>query len=145
MIIRHYQSFGPLVFDITTKDECVIYLGKPTRINRNRKGAEEYHYEHYIIRFDPETQTMFECTLLPKAVASINNIKVTWDKKFLAQVCKQDDAPQDIFGFIVLRQLGIAITGIHAEDDSQMAISVFRKGRFDHLLSDAVPFEWERL
>lgn len=103
--------------------------------------AEELHYDDFIIRLDPKTGTVRECTLLPRANATIDDIPVTWDVAFLRRACERDKLPREVYGFVVLRQLGIAVTGIHDADDSQMSITVFSEGEFDELLTESVPFE----
>ncbi|NJM77589.1 MAG: hypothetical protein HC852_19685 [Acaryochloridaceae cyanobacterium RU_4_10] len=105
MIVEPYKSFGPLSLGVTNRDECVMRLSKPKDIRINREGVEEYHYDGFIIRFKPETHVVNECTVLPKTVAFINNIEFTWDKRFLRLACEYDGAPQDLYGFIVLRRL----------------------------------------
>jgi hypothetical protein len=65
---------------------------------------------------------------------------VSWDKHFLDTVCRLDGLPVDVFRFIVLQKLGIAITGLHDDDQSQLAITVFKKGAFDDLISSDVPY-----
>jgi hypothetical protein len=145
MIIEPYKSFGPLCFGVTNRDECIMLLGNPKDIRINREGVEEYHYDDFIVRFKPETHVVNECTVLPKIVAFISNIEFTWDKRFLRLACEYDGAPQELYGFIVLRRLGIAVTGIHDNDESQMAITIFCEGEFDDLLPKAIPFEWSKL
>lgn len=139
--ITPYASFGPLAFNTTTKTDCALLLGEPLRKRNNRKGIEEYEYDQFVVRFDPKTLTVIECTLLPYADATIDGIKVTWDRPFLRLACKQDPSPRDVHGFIVFQRLGIAVTGIHDDDDSQLAITVFSKGGFDDLLTDSTPFD----
>ena len=73
--ITPYVSFGALMFNKTTKDECVLLLGEPLKKRTNRKGAEEYEYQQFIVRFNTATPTVRECTLLPYADASIDEIK----------------------------------------------------------------------
>lgn len=135
-----YTAFGPLIFDKTTKEECLLLLGEPLKKRTNRKGVEEYEYQQFIIRFSPQTLTVRECTLLPYADGTVNGIKVTWDIDFLRLACEEDQSPRDVYGFIVLQRLGIAITGIHDEDKSQLAITAFSKGEFDDLLPVSNPF-----
>ena len=135
-----YTSFGPLHFGRTTKNECLQLLGEPLQRRTNKAGLEELEYDLYIIRFNPQTQTVRECTLLPYADATIEDIMITWDKGFLHQACERDQSPRDIYGFIVLCDLGIAMTGIHDNDDSQLAITAFSKGDFNDLLPESVPY-----
>jgi hypothetical protein len=141
MNIVPYKSFGPLMFGQSTKADCVPLLGKPTKVSRNREGIEEFHYVGFIIRFDSSTSTVRECTLLPRTVAGIGDIGLTWDQEFLRRACDRDGSPRNVYGFIVLKNLGIAVTGIHDNDESQLAVTVFSEGDFDDLLAEAVPFE----
>src|SRR5688500_4822505 len=140
MEIKPYKSFGPLEFGRSSKEDCEQFFGKPTRIKINREGVEEFHYDQFIIRFDRSSHTARECTLLPRMDATIDGIKVTWDKEFLRRVCERDGSPKNVCGFIVLLRLGICVTGIHDDDESQLAIGVFSEGEFDDLLAESVPF-----
>jgi len=140
MEIKPYKSFGPLVFGQSSRADCVQLFGRPIQIKRNREGVEELHYDQFIIRIDPQTLAVRECTLLPRTDAIIAGIKITWDKSFLRRVCELDGSPKDVYGFIVLDHLGIAVTGIHDDDESQLAITAFSKGEFDDLLPESVPF-----
>ena len=135
-----YSAFGPLSLGETTKHGCVLLLGEPLKKRINRRGIEEYEYEQFIVRFDPRTLTVRECTLLPHAEATISGIAVTWDRNFLRLACEQDQSPRDLFGFIVLQRLGIAVTGVHDNDASQLAITAFSKGEFDDLLPGSTPY-----
>lgn len=47
---------------------------------------------------------------------------------------------EERYGFVVLHSLGIAITGIHDGDESQMAITVFSPGDFGDPFVDPVLF-----
>lgn len=105
----------------------------------------EYHYDDFILRFDEQTLRFRECTLLPYELADISldghEIQVTWDHAFLEQACRLDGAPVLSFGFVVLRKRGIAITGIHDDDKSQLAVTVFSEGDFDEFAEDDVDFD----
>lgn len=135
-----YTAFGPLSFGKTTKQECVLLLGEPLKKRSNRKGIEEFEYEQFIIRFNPKTLTVQECTLLPYTDATISGITVTWDRNFLRLACEQDQSPRDVYGFIVLQRLGIAVSGVHDDDESQLAVTAFSKGTFDDLLAESTPY-----
>jgi len=98
-------------------------------------------YKHLIVRFAPKTLTLRECTLLPFVDASVNGIRITWDKDFLRRACEQDQDPRDVYGFIVLASLGIAVTGVHDNDESQLAVTAFSRGDFDDLLPASAPYK----
>ncbi|QDT67954.1 hypothetical protein MalM25_08630 [Planctomycetes bacterium MalM25] len=141
MEIQPYKSFEPLCLGESTRDDCVTAFGKPLQNRTNSEGIEEFHYPHFILRFDREKRVLQECTLIPRASATIDDIEITWDYAFLRQACSRDGLPRDMHGFIVLADLGIAVTGIHDNDDSQLAITVFSEGAFDDLLKESVPFD----
>lgn len=143
--INPYVSVDSLQFGKSTPENCIALYGKPNSIRKNRESVDEYEYDEFIFRFDPASNTLRECTLLPKAVARIQNLDVTWDRKFLEKACQQDGHPVDVYGFIVLPTLGIAVTGIHDDDRSQLAVTVFAKGEFDELIREGSPFEISRI
>jgi hypothetical protein len=128
------------MFQQTTMDECLQLLGLPFHRGINREGREELQYGQYIVRFDASTRTVRECTLLPRTDAIISGIQVTWDHSFLRRACEIDGSPRDVYGFIVLPSLGIAVTGIHDNDDTQLAITAFSRGEFNELLAESIPF-----
>ena len=141
MKVDPYKSFGSLHFGVSTREDCVAYYGEPKDVRTNREGVEEFHYEAFIVRFDSNTNAVRECTLLPRATAVIGDIELTWDQEFLRRACNRDGGPMDVYGFIVLKNLGIAVTGIHDGDESQLAVTAFSEGDFDDLLGEAAPFE----
>ena len=145
MIIKSYESVDSLRFGESTKADCAALYGQPKRVRKNRQGVEEYHYNDFIVRFDPSDTTLRECTLLPYKAATLNDVPVTWDRRFLATACREDGGAVDAYGFIVLPRLGIAVTGIHDDDKSQLAITVFSRGGFDKVLGAATPFDAERM
>lgn len=140
--ITPYSEFGKLRFDKTTKDECIRLMGNPAKKRMNRGGVEEYDYEQFIVRFHPKTLSVQECTLLPFADAIIDGIAVTWNKEFLRMVCEKDQDPRESYGFIVLFRMGIALTGIHDDDESQLSVTAFAKGLFDDLLPLSRQFDF---
>ena len=139
-----YSAFGPLRFEKTTKHECVRILGEPLKKRTTRRGIEEFEYEQFIVRFNPETLTIRECTLLPYADATINGITITWDRNFLRLACEYYQSPSDVYGFIVLPRFGIAVTGIHDDDESQLAITAFTKAELHNWLTKSVPYVWKQ-
>jgi hypothetical protein len=122
------------------KNQCLELLGDPVTCRINREGFEELKYKELIVRFDPKSKGFCECTLLPFTNGDICGIEITWDKDFLAKACSLDGSPLDIYDFIVLRKLGIAVTGIHDGDRGQLAITIFSEGFFDSMLAKGRPF-----
>ena len=57
---------------------------------------------------------------------------------------KLDPEPLETLGFLVFLKIGVTTTGYHDDDPSQQAISVFPKGKWDNLLTDAKPADVSR-
>lgn len=139
--IKSYIGIDDLRFDHSTKDDAIAYFGKPTTERNTRLGNLEYEYSHFILRFCPLTYRFIECTLLPYAEATVNDISVTWDKDFLKKICQLDTSPKNSYGFIILPKYGVAMTGMHDSDESQLAITVFRKNELNDFLEGSNDFD----
>ncbi|MFN9371899.1 MAG: hypothetical protein ACK6D3_08450 [Planctomycetaceae bacterium] len=139
MTIKPYASVGGVAFG-GAESECIDRLGFPLATHLNREGFVEMVYAQMIVRLDPIERRVVEFTLLPNCKSKIEGIEITWDRRFLERACHFDGKPREVYGFVVLPNLGIAITGIHDDDVSQMAITVFNRGAFDDLLVFGVPY-----
>lgn len=137
MIVTPYESVGQIRFG-QSRTECLEKLGPIESSFVNSIGLEELGFDRLIVRVSPADEKVVEFTLLPYLECEVCGIVVTWDAQFLDAICQLDGAPVDVYGFIVLRNLGIAVTGIHDADDSQLAITVFMHGAFDSLIGNAV-------
>jgi hypothetical protein len=48
-----------------------------------------------------------------------------------------DSAPLEFYGYLIFEKIGVTCTGFHDDDHSQRAITVFRRGHWDHILPKA--------
>lgn len=140
MQIHPYEGFDSIRFNKSSKSDVIAIYGQPTTIRKNRNGASEFHYKDFVLRFDSASETFRECTLLPYAKAIISGVEVTWADTFLLELCKLDAAPWNAYGFIIFAKLGIAVTGIHDNDESQMAITLFDRCDLDEFLRGSTTF-----
>jgi len=139
--IKSYIGINNLRFEHSTKNDAISCFGKPNMERKTRLGNIEYEYDYFILRFAPLTYTLLECTLLPYAEATINGIAVTWDKNFLKQLCQLDGSPKNAYGFIIFSKIGLAVTGIHDNDESQLAITAFCKNELNEFLEGSNDFD----
>ncbi len=139
LTIKPYVSVGGIAFG-GAEFECIGKLGSPLATNVNREGVVELVYARIIVRLDPIERRVGEFTLLPKCKSRIEGIEITWDTRFVESACKLEGKPREVYGLVVLRNLGIAVTGIHDDDASQMAITVVNRGAFDELLVSGVAY-----
>lgn len=145
MNIKPHRQIDDLMFGLSTPTDCVAEFGEPNRVAKNRSNEQELHYDDFIVRFDATNGRLRECTLLPSKTACIqtktDTVSVTWDRQFLDSACKLDGAPALAHGFIILKKLGIAITGLHDGDDSQIALTAFSGGDFDEFYQEGDAFD----
>ena len=144
MKIVPYQSIGPVSFDMS-ESEVIAHIGAPQRTDENM-NQREYHYSDFVVRFDSDNQRMCEVTLSPEIFekVEIDQLKLDWSNhsKVFETLCQADGNPFDSVGFIILYKLGIAMTGFHDGNDSQKAITVFRKNSWKPYKEDK-PFQFE--
>lgn len=138
--VKSYESLNGLSINSGCIEQALGIFGSPCRCRKTRLGKVEYLYENMLLRFDADTTEFIECTILPSCNVEINGMRVTWDKQFLRKVCAIDGAPKIAHGYIILGRLGVAITGIHDNDDSQMAITVFRVLELEEFLDGSKDF-----
>lgn len=143
MQIEPYVTIDSLRLGESTREDGIASYGEPRNVRMNRQGVEEFHDDDFILRFDPAAANLRECTLLPEKEATIRDISVTWDWTFLRMLCASDGNPLESYGFLIFPTLGIAVTGIHDSDRSQLAVTVFSKGDFDEWIDAATPFDVE--
>ncbi len=139
MIIIGYESVDGVPFGASV-DTAKAAFGEPKRQRTNNLKELALHYDGFILRFRPGTLSLREVTLLPGSLGTVNGAPVGWDESFLRWACTADGAPRESAGFIVCDHLGIAMTGFHDGDQSQLAISCYSRHDWDQFFAEAVPF-----
>lgn len=142
MKIVTYKSFGSISFGMS-ENEVVKQLGKPSSTRTNNENELEYHYGDVIIRYDAASNKVREGTLIPKKSGEfqINDLVLDWHNDFFKTLCLTDGDPYEFYGYIVLFNLGISLTGFHDGDESQKAISAFSQGDWDQFKEDMTAFK----
>lgn len=141
MKIESYKSFESISFDMSDH-EVIDALGEPLNSRKNSASELEYHYEKFIVRFDADSLGVRECTLLPDFDYEIliNGESIGEERTFLSSLIEKDGAPYECLGYLIFFNLGIAVTGFHDDDESQKAITVFRKGDWDQFKERMKPY-----
>ena len=143
--IKPYKSVGPIALLATDREQCERYLGEPEKVWKNHEGVTELHYQEVVVRLDSTSGFVHEVTLLPNTEFSLIGMPGAWSKDFVRALCAIDEGPLEIHGFLVMLNLGLAVTGIQDDESADSAITVFARGAFDDLMEDAVPFDWRRM
>ncbi|HKO93292.1 MAG TPA: hypothetical protein VJU61_19185, partial [Polyangiaceae bacterium] len=129
LAIHSYIGVGGLAFG-EMEARAFSLFGRPRARTMNRSRTVELCYPTFVLRFEPSL-TFNECTLLPGCQALLNGEPITWDQSFLLKLSVLDSALQEGSGFIVSLACGIALSGFHDEDPSQLAIHAFARGAWD--------------
>jgi hypothetical protein len=120
--------------------EVIALFGEPVSRIVNREGELEFHYPKHVARFDADSKQFRELTLLPGCEASLNGIPVIWEPGFLSSLHALDPDLVEVLGFILSLKMGLALSGFHDDDHSQMAVHAFREGDWDQFRPRMTPF-----
>lgn len=137
LTIEPYEAIGLLRFGMNESD-IVASMGDPHRVTKNHMGNSELWYGH--MNAIVEDDCLVEVGFAPDMPVSICGIHPFTDPGAFANLCRLDGNPCEVLGFIVLRNLGITLTGFHDKDESQKALTAFARGRWDVLESQMKPF-----
>jgi hypothetical protein len=135
--IRPYEGVGPLSFGDSV-DSVRASLGDPRR-EGSLAGRWQLTYPLLKARFSSQQGGLIEASFLPAADVTWNGNHVFSNPTFHALLVADGD-PQECVGFVVLLELGLAVTGIHDNDPGQRALTVFARGTWDHLRKEMRPF-----
>jgi hypothetical protein len=121
-----------------SQEEVVAAMGSPLRVTRNRSGNAVLWFGE--VNAIMEGDHLAEIGIGPQAPVSLHGVHPFEDSDALTQLCRLDGAPREALGSIVLRRIGVTMGGFHDKDESQRAITVFSRGRWDVLESQMDPF-----
>src|SRR6266446_4226693 len=108
-------------------------VGLPKLQRKNRRGEIVYVYDDYSVTFGADTGLVVEIGILPTLDLRYRGKGIFRDQEAWKELVKEDGAPREYVGFLVLLSCGVTLTGFHDDDPDQKAITVFAQGRWDHL------------
>jgi hypothetical protein len=130
--IVSYVGAKPLLFGMTeTQAEGLV--GRPLRTTLNNLREGNAQYESFSVRYSPQSGELLEVGFSSGAKVMITGIDLLREKEAFPRILQQDSCPYEYFGFVILLDLGITLTGFHDHDESQRAVTAFARGRWDHL------------
>ncbi|MEZ0604616.1 hypothetical protein ACAX43_21020 [Paraburkholderia sp. IW21] len=132
--INPYEAVGPIRFGMT-RAELVLVVGDPVRELKNRRAEADLQFPGFSIRLSKGDEKVVEVGITPDTPVMLCDVDVFVSADAFARLVKIDGAPYEYVGFVILLNLGVTMTGFHDADESQKAITVFEKGRWDHLRS----------
>lgn len=137
--ITPYKSVGPIRFGMSA-EELVEAVGDPVKITKNRLGELDYKYAGFRVAFSSKDGTVVEVGFVPETEVVVDGVNVFSSPDSFAKLIKKDGEPYEYVGFVILLKLGLTMTGFHDNDESQKAVTVFVKGRWDGVKSQLMRF-----
>jgi hypothetical protein len=130
--IVSYIGAKPLLFGMT-EGQVEQLFGRPRNLTVNLLGEKNAQYEYFSIRYSPTDNKLVEISFSKTAKLMFNGLDIFGDPKAFQTLLSEDANPYECVGFIILLDLGIALTGFHDDDESQLAVTVFTRGKWDRL------------
>jgi hypothetical protein len=146
-----FIGVGPLHFGMTP-DETHTIMGTPsdTRILRYPDSAKKERRETYpsgmhLVFTAPATSARLvefvfwdQCRHL--RYDEMELFRVTPRLDVVRRLAAKDPDVKVTFSILVFLKLGIALTGFHDGEESDLSVSVFESGRWDEHMSSMKPF-----
>ena len=125
-----YECVGPVKFGMTIGEVAAV-LGEPEQVSTNCLKERDEHRGEMGIRFSAEEGKVVEVGLSRRVEVTLMGIDVFNDPNAFDRLVAVDGKPFESVGFVVLMKLGITLTGLHDQDESQKAVTAFSRGRWD--------------
>lgn len=133
-------GFDPLMLGMT-RDEIDAALGETGKPDgEGHPGEPAFVYETASGRVVLREGRAVELALWPPAQVAFNGRALFGSPDVWREILAADGDPHETFGFLVLRNLGLTLTGFHDDDPSQLAVTAFEPGRWDAVASGMTPF-----
>lgn len=128
--IISYLGAKPLLFGMT-RGQVEAIVGPPETMTTNSLGEPDAEYESFGVRYSEQDKTLVEIGFSKTVNVTILGINPFIQKNGFRDLLRQDSCPYECYGFIILLDLGITLTGFHDNDPNQLAITAFVRGRWD--------------
>lgn len=138
-----HVGVGPLRFGMTPA-EVAAQLGPPEISRRNMLKKLSESRGWIATMYEKDTDRLTEVgfsRFFENLTYSGMNIFKDPDQVVLKKLCNEDGKPYQAFGFIVLLNLGITLTGFHDGNEDQKACTVFAKGTWGIEKDELKPFK----
>ena len=107
----------------------------PSRI----AGEEALQFEKANARVVMRENRIVEIAVTPPANVLFEDKPLFQDPSVWRAVVAADGNAKECLGFIVLQQSGLTLTGFHDNDDAQLAVTAFERGRWDAMQGQMKP------
>ena len=105
--------------------------------------SRDVWFDNCNARVTIESERVAEVSVTPPSDVIFEGRSLFSDTNCWRNLVALDPQPMEAVGFVILKSLGVAFTGLHERDQSQFAVTMFEAGRWD-ALSPLTPFKCRR-
>lgn len=127
-----FVGAGSLHFGMSPT-EAHRLLGEPRNSSYNSNGELDEDYAGISIGYSRGDERLVEIGFVCPTSVSLNGSNLFADRNVVEMLASLDKAPIEGLGFIVFPNLGIALADFFSEQESDRAITVFARGRWNDL------------
>ena len=135
MAISEFQidedGFRPLLLGMSRPEIDEVLNELPKADGAGLKGEEAFRYIGSRVRVVMRKDRAVEIALVPPAKVLFQGKPLFDGGSVWRDIVAADGDAQETLGFIVLRKLGLTLTGFHDGAREQLAITAFEPGRWD--------------
>lgn len=129
-----YKSIQGIDFG-SNPQAIMLQFGSPKLERLNRLGEKEIHFESLVFRYSKDQDTLKEVTVIPECEIIVDGELVSWNKQFI-KTLESAGPIYEVYGYLVSKIKGIALTGFHDGDEAGKAIHFFAQGEWDDMQDD---------
>jgi hypothetical protein len=126
----------PLLLGMTG-DQVLRVMSEQPEILKSRSipSEEVWRFALSNARLSMRDGIVVEVSITPPASVRFEGQSLFEDDEAWRSLVALDGEEEEALGFLVLRNLGLALSGLHDGDVEQRAITAFEKGRWDGLIT----------
>lgn len=125
-----YLGAHPIIFEMRSAEVQAV-LGPAPTVRMSSLGELNETRGPIGIRYSKDDDKVVEIGLVPPARLIFHGRDLMEQVNLVECLREFEDVPYEGLGFLVFFKLGITATGFGENDESQKAITVFRRGRWD--------------
>ena len=146
MAIRDFRlipqkGFHPLLLGMSGEQvERVMGATPKVAQSRSLPLEEDWFFPDSFARASMRDGRLVEASVTPPAKIWFQGQSLFDADNLWRELVATDGDAHETLGFLVLRQFGLALTGLHDGDAAQVAATVFEAGRWDQFSQKWKPF-----
>jgi hypothetical protein len=120
-----------------TREQVESAMGERPEIRKSRVPSEEsWSFPRSNARVSMRDGVLVEASVAPPSRVWVDGQSLFESSNLWRELFAADEDAREVVGFLVLKGSGLALTGFHDEDTTQLAVTAFEPGRWDKVSKD---------